>query len=80
MFEVRRYGREVIKMPLTLLVIAFILFFNVVLILLPVGLFFGFRYKLTGDHFNEGPVNSIMDAAADAVEGLKEAFAKNKKA
>jgi len=80
LLEVRRYDREILKLPLTLLVIAFILFFQVVLILLPVGLFFGMRYRLTGEHFKDSPLNSVMDAAADAVDGLKEAFTKNKNA
>ena len=78
MFEVTRYGKEMFKFPLTLLVIACIMFFQVMLIVLPVSLFFGFRYKLTGDYFNNSPLNSIIDTAADAVDGIKDAFNKNK--
>lgn len=78
LFEVSRYDREIIKIPLTILIIAFILFFQVILILLPVGLFFGFRYKLSGDSFNDKPVNNVMDTAANAVDDIKDAFTKNK--
>ena len=79
MFEITRYGQEIIKLPLTILVVAFFLFFQVTLILLPVGLFFGFRYKIAGEHFNSNPLNSVMNTAADAVDGLKDAFVKNKR-
>ena len=78
MFEISRYGRDVTKIPLTVVIIVFFLFFQVPLILLPIGLFFGFRYKLTGNLFDEGPVNSIMNTAARVVEGIKDAFNNNK--
>ena len=79
LFEITRYDREIIKLPLTILVVAFFLFFQVTLILLPVGLFFGFRYKISGEHFNSNPLNSVMNTAADAVDGIKEAIGKNKR-
>ena len=79
MFEITRYGREIIKIPLTLLVIAFCLFFQVVLVLLPIGLFFGFRYNISGNHFNDSTINSVMNTAADAADGIKGAFDKKKK-
>ena len=79
MFEITRYEHDIIKLPLTILVVAFFLFFQVTLILLPVGLFFGFRYKITGEHFNSNPLNSVMNTAADAVDGIKDAISKNKR-
>ena len=79
MLEVKRYGQEFIKIPLTLLVIGCFLFFHVILILLPVGLFFGFRYNISGNHFNDSAINSAMDSTANAVDGIKEAFTKKKR-
>ena len=76
-FEISRYGREIIKFPLTILVVALILFFHIVVIMLPVGLFFGFRYRLSGSQFDETTVNSVMDSAAHAADGIKDAINKN---
>ena len=78
MLEVKRYGKDIIKIPLTILVIAFIFFFQVILILLPLGLFFGFRYNISGNHFNDSGINSVMDSTADAVDGIKDSFSKKK--
>jgi len=78
MFEISRYGRDVIKIPLTILVIAFFLFFQVIIVLIPVGLFFGLRYRLTGNMFDEGVLNKVMNTAADAADGIKNAFKKHK--
>ena len=79
MFEVKRYDKEIIKFPLTLLVVALFLFFQVVLILIPLGLFFGFRYNISGNNFNDSTINSVMDTTANAVDGIKEAIAKKSK-
>lgn len=79
LFEISRSEQDVIKLPLTVLVIIFIFFMQVTLVLLPLGLFFGFRYKLSGNMFNEGPVNKVLKTVADAVDGIKDAFRKNKR-
>ena len=77
MFEISRYGNDIIKIPLTIVVIAFIVLFHVSVILLPLGLFFGFRYNLSGEYFNNNPINTVMKAAADTVDKIKDAFLKN---
>ncbi|MCL2057662.1 MAG: hypothetical protein FWH01_01195 [Oscillospiraceae bacterium] len=78
MIEVTRYGKDIIKIPLTLFVVACFMFFHVILILMPVGLFFGFRYIIESSHFNSNPINTFTNTAADAVDGLKEAFGQKK--
>ena len=72
MFEITRNGQDFTKIPLTFLVVLLIMFFHVVIILLPVGLFFGFRYKLTGNSFDDGPLNAIFDMAAKMADGIKD--------
>jgi len=77
MFEITRHERDVIKLPLTIMVVAFILFFKFLIIILPIGLFFGFRYRLSGENINEKPFNSAMDSASKTVDVIKDAFNKN---
>ena len=72
LFEVTRNGADIIKIPLTVLVIAFVFFFHIILILMLAGLFFGFRYKFSGSLFDETPLNTVMNTAANAVDGIKE--------
>jgi hypothetical protein len=76
MFEISRYGKEVIKLPLTILIVACFLFFRILIIMLPVGLFFGFRYRLSGEYINDKPFNSAMDSASKTVDVIKDAFTK----
>jgi len=79
MFEISRYGQDMIKIPLTILVVLFFLFFHVTLVLIPVGLFFGFRYRLSGNMFDDSIINKILKTVADAVDGIKEAFGGKKR-
>lgn len=76
LFEISRRGNEIIKIPLTILIAAFIFLFRVMIILLPIGLFFGFRYKITGENINENPFNNAMDSVSKAVDKIKDSFKK----
>ena len=77
-FEITRLGKDIIKIPLTILVAALLFFFRFLIILLPVGLFFGFRYRISGNNVNENPFNQVMDSISRAVDGIKDAFRKNR--
>ena len=74
LFEITRHGDDIIKIPLTLLIVGFVMLFHVALVLLPLGLFFGFRYQVSGNSIDGRPVNSILNTAADAVEWIKKTF------
>ena len=74
MFEITRYGQDIIKIPLTILVVICCIFLNVTLVLIPLGLFFGFRYKLTGNMFDDSAINKILKTLADAIDGIKDNF------
>jgi hypothetical protein len=70
-FEISRQDKHIIGVPLTVLALALIFFFKISLIVLVVGLFFGFRYRIAGERLGGSPVNSVMDSAAEAAEALK---------
>jgi hypothetical protein len=77
LFEVTRRGDNIIKIPLTLLVAGLIFVFHITVVLLIVGLFLGCRYRLLGNEFNDGPINSAMDSASHAAETIKDTINKN---
>ncbi|MCL1809343.1 MAG: DUF4342 domain-containing protein [Clostridiales bacterium] len=71
MLDVRRRGETIMQVPVTVLVLLLIVAFWVVVPLLVVGLFFGFRYFFCGPDLDKTGVNKVMDAAANAAESIK---------
>ena len=71
MFEVRRHGETLLSVPVTVLVLLLLFAFWVVIPLLVIGLFFGCRYFFSGPDLDKTGVNKMMDAAANAAEGIK---------
>lgn len=76
--DIKRKGKPVIAIPLTIVAVLMILIFWVVLWLLVVGFFFGFRYSISGPLGSE-PVNKAMDKAAQAAEGIKSSLNQDSK-
>ncbi len=70
-FEVIKNGDTSISVPVTILVVALLFAFWVVVPLLVVGLFFGFRYTFTGPDLGKDSINRAMDSVADVAENLK---------
>lgn len=60
--------------PVTILVILLLLFFPLTVFLFLLSLFFGYRYRFRGEDLGRDSVNSIMDGAANAVDGVKRSF------
>ena len=75
MFDVRRRDETVLSLPVTVLVLLLIFMFWVAVPLLVIGLFFGCRYYFRGPDLEKTRVNKVMDAAADAAEGIKKDIA-----
>jgi hypothetical protein len=73
-FEAERNGNTVISCPVTILVILLILLFWVIVPLLIVGLFFGFRYRFRGNELGKESVNKVMDDVSNAAEDIKKSF------
>ena len=76
--EASKHGEVLFACPVTALVLLLIFFFWVVVPLLILSLFFGFRYRFTGDELGTEPVNKVMDGAADTAEDIKKNFTGDK--
>lgn len=70
-FVVRRHKNEMMRLPVTILVILCLLAFWVMIPLLAVGLFFGFRYSFEGPDLSASKVNDAMNSVGNAAEELK---------
>lgn len=68
---VERNGEQVMKLPVTVLIILLICVFWVFVPLMIVGLFFNFRYSFHGPDLGSDKVNSAMDSVAQAAEDIK---------
>lgn len=75
-FIIERHKEEIMRLPVTVLVILCIIAFWVVVPLLAVGLFFGFRYSFEGPDLGTTKVNSAMDSVSNAAEEIKKDFNK----
>lgn len=70
-FCVDKKGEEILRIPVTLLVVLLIFTFWVIVPLLIVGLFFDMRYRFRGPDVQKEDLNRAMDNVADAAEVLK---------
>ena len=75
-FIVSKKGEEIITMPVIVIVLLLLFAFWVVLPLMVVGLFFGFRYSFSGSITKSVDVNMACDKAAEAAETIKQEFTK----
>lgn len=73
-FEVRKDGRNIMSMPVIVLVILLCVAFWVTLPLLVIGLFCGFKYSFRGDIAKTVDINSACDKAAETCENIKKDF------
>lgn len=70
-FIVKRHGQVIIDIPVLLLIVLMIAFFWALLVLMVVGLFFGFSYSFAGPELGRDDINSAMGKATSAAEALK---------
>lgn len=75
-FCVEKGGKELFRVPVTLLVALLLFAFWVVLPLLVVGLFFSMKYHFVGPdmHTVDFDINKAMDGAAQTAENIKNEF------
>ncbi len=64
-FEVVKDGKNLIRIPLTVLVLLLIFAFWIVIPLLIIGLIIGFRYRFAGPDLEKTHVNKAMDTVSD---------------
>jgi len=75
--NISQRGEHKFKMPVTVFVLLLLILPMTPLILglMVIGLFCGFRYKFTGpDLGKNGGINNVMDKASKAAEAVKEEF------
>lgn len=73
-FVVSRDNRHIMQIPVLLLIILLLCSCFLVLVVMIVGLFFGFRYTFAGPDLGRDSVNNVMDKASAAADDLKESF------
>lgn len=78
-FVVTHRGKEIITVPITLLIVLLCFAFWVILPLLVIGLFFNMRYHFEGPDVHAVDLNQAMDDAANAAENMKQEFSGNSK-
>ena len=76
-FVVKRNEEQIINIPVILMIVILFFSWRVSLVVLVVGLFFGFRYSFEGrDELKEA--NELMQSAGNAAEKVKEEFTKDR--
>lgn len=73
-FVVARDNKYIMQIPVLLLIILLLCSCFLVLVVMIVGLFFGFRYSFAGPDLGKDSVNIVMDKAGTAADDLKESF------
>lgn len=75
-FEVLKSEEIKASIPVTALALLLIFAFPMVVPIMIIGLFFGFRYRFNGPDFMGNTVNDAMNNAADAAVNLKKSIDK----
>ena len=70
-FIVKRHGALLMDIPVLLLAILLLASFSLILVLIGISLFFGFRYSFAGPDLGRDDINNIMSKATDVAENLK---------
>lgn len=73
-FEIKKGSEKPIRISLTVSTLLLLIGFWVVIVLLAVGLFLGYKYSIVGPNINEEKVNDIFENASKWAEDLKDDF------
>ena len=79
-FEVIRENRQVLSVPVLILMIGFVCAFWVTLPLLIIGMFMGCRYQFSGFEKTSIDLNEMCEKASEACEQVKKNFQEQKDA
>ena len=71
-FEVLKINEKIMSVPVTVLVLLLIFAFWLIIPLLIIGLFFGYRFRFAGPDLGREKVNQAMDSVANAAESFKQ--------
>lgn len=70
-FKVKRGQENIITVPVTVLAVLLIFAFWIIVPLIILGLFFGYRYMFIGPDLGNENVNRTLDSVAKAAENIK---------
>ena len=73
-FIVVRRGREILSVPVLVMIVLFFASFGLMLLALVVGLFCECRYRFEGRQLGRDGVNGAMGKMSDAAEDIKDVF------
>ncbi|MDD6573141.1 MAG: DUF4342 domain-containing protein [Thermoflexaceae bacterium] len=73
-FNIDKDGEKFVTMPITIFVLLLLFAFWIVVPLLIVGLFFGFKYSFSGKVAEGIDLNGAMNKASEVAENLKKDF------
>ncbi len=77
-FIVTRHGEQVMEMPVLLLVVLLLASVWTILIVLAIGLFFGFGYSFAGPDLGRDDINETMAKANNVADNIKSEFQQEK--
>lgn len=73
-FVVKRHGQQILEMPVLVLAVLLLASVWTVLIVMAVGLFFGFSYGFSGPDLGKENINNTMGKATEMAEDIKNEF------
>lgn len=73
-FIITRHGEQVMEMPVLLLVVLLLASVWTILIVLAIGLFFGFGYSFAGPDLGRDDINETMAKANNVADNIKSEF------
>ncbi|WP_346938425.1 ubiquitin [uncultured Clostridium sp.] len=74
--EIRRRGRVLLKLPLTVLILLLFFAFWIIIPLMTVGLFFDIEFLVLAKNVNTDKVNKVFSEISKNVQNIKEKFKK----
>lgn len=77
-FIVKRHGEQLMEIPVLLLIILLLASVWTILIVLAIGLFFGFSYSFSGPDLGRKNINDAMAKANNVADDIKNEFQSDK--
>ncbi len=73
-FVVTRHGKQIMAVPVLVMIVLLIVSFGLMLVVLIAGLFCSCRYHFEGRQLGRTGINSAMDKMSDVAEDIKSSF------
>ena len=73
-FVVTRHGKQIMAVPVLVMLVLLVVSFGLMLVVLIAGLFCSCRYHFEGRQLGKAGINSAMDKMSDVAEDIKSSF------